>query len=131
MMFGFVTSINWSNTKNNYFVNTIVIFNLSYYTNVTITNTFINQLMLCRAFLFFPPENYLHKSGAIFHINLYILSIYAEVPNGTNKLNHVKRLAVFQNKPFVFPHGRMNHLCHYWNKRMLTIVQITFCNCCA
>ncbi len=25
----------------------------------------------------------------------------------------------------------MNHLHHYWNRRMLTIAQITFCNHCA
>jgi hypothetical protein len=34
----------------------------------------------------------------------------------------VKRSAVFQNKPFGIPYGRMNHLCRDWNKRMLTIV---------
>jgi hypothetical protein len=49
-----------------------------------------------------------------------------EISNGTNKLNHVKRLAVFQNKPFGIPYGRMNHLCHDWNKRMLTIVQTPY-----
>jgi hypothetical protein len=27
----------------------------------------------------------------------------------------VKRLAVFQNKPFAFGDNRMNHLCHYWD----------------
>ncbi len=85
--------------------------------------------MLCRAFSFVSPENYPHKSGAIFHINLYILSIHTEVPNSTKKLNHVKRLAIFQNKPFAFPDSRMNHLHRYWNKCMLTIVKITFCNC--
>jgi hypothetical protein len=42
----------------------------------------------------------------------------------------MKRLAIFQNKPLVFPDSRMNHLCRYWNKRMLTIVQNTFCNHC-
>ncbi len=51
-----------------------------------------------------------------------------KVPNGTNKLNHVKWLAIVQNKPFAFPDGRMNHLHHYWNKCMLAIVQYTFCN---
>ncbi len=33
-----------------------------------------------------------------------------------------------QNKPFGIPYGRMNHLCHHWNKHMLTIVQNTFYN---
>jgi hypothetical protein len=56
--------------------------------------------MLCRAFFFVSPENYPHKSGAIFHINLYVFNIHTEIPNGTNKLNHVKLSAVFQNKPF-------------------------------
>ncbi len=129
MMCDFVDRTNWSNTKSNYFVNTIIIFDLSYYTNITITVTFVNQMTLCCAFSFFLPENYPHKSGAIFHINLYILSIHIEVPNSTNEHNHVKRSAVFQNKPFAFPDSRMNHLCHYWNKCMLTIVKITFCNC--
>ncbi len=128
MMCDFVTRTNWSKIKSNYLVNTIIIFNLSYYTNTMITITFVNWLTLCCAFFFFPPENHPHKSGAIFHIGLYILSIYTEIPNSTNKLNHVKRSAVFQNKPFAFPDSRMNHLCRYWNKHMLTIVQITFCN---
>jgi hypothetical protein len=52
-----------------------------------------------------------------------------EISNGTNKLNHVKRSAIFQNEPFGIPYSRMNHLCHHWNKRMLTIVQNTFYNC--
>jgi hypothetical protein len=81
---------------------------------------------LCRAFVLFSPENYPHKSGAIFHINLYVFYIHTEIPNGTNKLNHVKRSAVFQNKPFAIQYGRMNHHCRHWNKRMLTIVQNTF-----
>jgi hypothetical protein len=109
-------------------MNTIIIFNLSYYTNITITITFMNQLMLCHAFFFFPPENYLHKSCAIFHINLYILTIHTEVPSSNNKLNYMKWSAVLQNKPLSFRDSKMNHICHYWNKRMLTIVQITFCN---
>jgi hypothetical protein len=53
----------------------------------------------------------------------YIFNIHTEIPNGTNKLNHVKRLAVFQKKAFGIPYGRMNHLCHNWNKCMLTIIQ--------
>jgi hypothetical protein len=40
----------------------------------------------------------------------------------------MKRLTVFQNEPFAIPDSRMNHLCRYWNKRMLTIVQNLFCN---
>ncbi len=36
--------------------------------------------MLCCAFFLFPPKYYLHKSRAIFHINMYILSICTEVP---------------------------------------------------
>ncbi len=90
------------------------------------TVTFINQATLCRAFFFPPPKYNSHKSCAIFHINLYVFNIHTEISNGTNKLYHVKRLAVFQNKPFWIPYGRMNHLCHHCNKRMLTIVQNTF-----
>jgi hypothetical protein len=52
-----------------------------------------------------------------------VFDILAEIPNSTNKVNHVERLSVIQNKPFAIPYGRMNHLCHHWNKRMLTIVQ--------
>jgi hypothetical protein len=129
MMCDFVARTNWSNIKSNYFVDTIIIFDLSYYMNTMITLTFVKQPTLCRAFFFFPPNYYLHKLPAIFHINLHVLNIHMEVPHGTNKLNHVKQSAIFQNDPFAFPHGRMNHLCHYWNKHMLTIVQISFCNC--
>ncbi len=57
-----------------------------------------------------------------------MFNIHKEIPNSTNKLNHVKRSAVFQNKPFGIPYGRMNHLCRHWNKRMLTIVQNIFYN---
>jgi hypothetical protein len=130
-MCDFIARTNWSNIKSYYFVDTIIIFDLSDYTNITITVTFVKQAMLCRAFSFVSPENYLHKSGAIFHIDLYVFDIPTEIPNGTNKLNHVKWPAVFQNKPFRIPYGRMNHLCLHWNKRMLTIVQNTLCNRCA
>jgi hypothetical protein len=41
---------------------------------------------------------------------------------------NVKQPAIFQNKPFQIPYGRMNHLCCDWNMHMLTIVQNTFCN---
>jgi hypothetical protein len=129
MICDFIARTNWSNIESNYFGNTITIFDLSYYTNITITVTFVKQAMLYHAFSFVSPENYLHESGAIFHINLYILSIHTEVPNSTNKLYHVKWLAVFQNKPFTLPDSRMNHLCRDWNKRVLTIGKITFCNC--
>jgi hypothetical protein len=78
----------------------------------------------------FSPDNYPHKSGAIFQINLYVFNIHKEIPNGINKLNHVKRLAVFQNESFTIPYKRMNHLCHQWNKHMLTIVQNTFYSHC-
>ncbi len=131
MICDFVARTNWSNIKSNYFVHTIIIFDISYYTNITITLTFVNQAMLCCAFFFFSPENYPHKSSAIFHINLYVFNIHTEIPNGTNKLNHVKRSAVFQNEPFWIPYGRMNHLCHHWNKCMLTIVRNVFYNRCA
>jgi hypothetical protein len=126
-MCDFVAITNWSNIKSNCFVDTIIIFNLSYYTNIMITVTFLKQMMLCRAFSFVSPENYLHKSGAIYHIDLYVFIIPMEIPNGTNKLYHVKQPAVFQN----IPYGRMNHLCRDWNKHMLTIVQNTLCNRCA
>ncbi len=128
MMCDFVARANWSNIKSNYFMDTIVISNLAYHTNITITVTFVNQPMLCCTFFFFPPKYYLHKSCAIFHIDLYLLNIHMEVSHGANELNHVKQSAVFQNKPFGIPYSRMNHLCHYWNKRMLTIVQNTFYN---
>jgi hypothetical protein len=95
-MCDFVARTNWSNIESNYFVNTIIIFNLSYYTNITITVTFVNHLMLCRAFLFFSPKYHPHKSCTIFHIDLYMCNILTEVSNGTNKLNHVKQLAVFK-----------------------------------
>jgi hypothetical protein len=128
MMCDFIASTNWSNIECYYFVNTIIIFNHSDYTNITITVSFVNHPTLCRAFFFFPPKYYPHMSCAIFHIKFYKLSIHTEVPNSTNKRNHMKRLAVFQNKPFPFPDIRMNHFCHYWYKRMLTIVQMTFYN---
>ncbi len=99
-MCDFIARTNWSNTESNFFVDTIVIFNLSYYTNITITVTFLNQATLCRAFLFYPPKYYSHKSCTIFHIDLYVFNIHMEISNGTNELYYVKWLAVFQNKPF-------------------------------
>ncbi len=76
MMCDFIARTNWSNIESNYFVDTIIIFNLSYYTNVIITVTFVNQATLYCAFFFFSPENYPHKSGAILHINLYMFNIH-------------------------------------------------------
>jgi hypothetical protein len=125
-MCNFIARTNWWNIESNYFVHTIIVFDLPYYTNVMITVTFVNQVTLCCAFVLFSPENYPHKSGAIFHINLYVFYIHTEIPNGTNKLNHVKWLAVFQNKSFAIPYGRMNHCRRHWNKHMLTNVQNTF-----
>ncbi len=130
MMCEFVARTNWSNIKTNYFIDTIIIFDLSYYTNIMINVTFINQVMLCHAFLFFPSKYYSHKSCTIFHINLYIINIHTEISNSTNKLNHVKRSAIFQNEPFRVTTGRMNHLCRHWNKHMITIVQNIFYNRC-
>ncbi len=52
-MCDFIARTNWSNIERNYFVDTIVIFNLSYYTTITITVTFINQATLCCTFFFF------------------------------------------------------------------------------
>ncbi len=72
-MCDFIARTHWLNTKSNYFMHTIIIFNLSYYTSITITLTFVNQAMLCCASFFFSPENYPHKSGAIFHIDLNVL----------------------------------------------------------
>ncbi len=53
MMCDFITRTNWSNIESNYLVDTIIIFDLSYYTNIMITVTFVNQAMLCHAFFFF------------------------------------------------------------------------------
>ncbi len=99
-MCDFVARTNWSNIESIYFLDTIIIFNLSYYTNIMITFTFVNQAMLCHAFFFFPPKYYSHKSCTIFHIDLYVFNIHMKISNSTNKLNHVLRPAVFQNKPF-------------------------------
>jgi hypothetical protein len=126
MMCNFVARTNWSNIESNYFMHTKIVFNLPYDTNVMITVTFINQVMLSHTFLLLSPENYPHKSSAIFQINVYVFDIHMEIPNSTHKLHHVKQVAVFQNEPFTIPYGRINHLCRHWNKRMLTIVQNTF-----
>jgi hypothetical protein len=131
MMCDFVARTNWSNIKSNYLVNTIIIFNLSFYTNIAITVTFVNHLMLCRAFLFFSPKYHLHKSCTIFHIDLYLFNILTEVSNSTNKFNHVKWMAVLKKKTFRIPYGTINHPCRDWNERMLTIIQNTSFNRCA
>jgi hypothetical protein len=75
MMRDFIARTNWSNIESNYFVHTIIIFDLSYYTNIMMTVTFVNHPMLCHVFFFFSPKYYLHKSCTIFDIDLYILSI--------------------------------------------------------
>ncbi len=73
MMCNFVARTNRSNIESNYFMHTIIVFDLPNYTNVTNTVvTFINQTMLCHTFVLFLPENDLHKSGAIYQINLYV-----------------------------------------------------------
>ncbi len=122
MMCDFIAKTNWSNIESNYFVDTIIIFDLSYYTNITITVTFVNPPTLCHAFFLLLTKYYPHKSRTIFHIDLYVFNIHTEIPNDTNKLNHVKRWAVFHNEPFGIPYSIMNQLCRDWNKCMLTIV---------
>jgi hypothetical protein len=99
-----------------------IVRNLSYYANVTINVTFVNQVTLSSTFFLFPPKKYAQKSGAIFQINLYVFVMHTEVPNHTHKLHHVKQSAVFQDKPFAILYGRMNHFHHHLNKRMLTIM---------
>jgi hypothetical protein len=74
MMCDFIARTNWSNIEINYFVHSIIIFDLSNYINIMMTVTFVNHPTLCRAFFFFSPKYYLCKSHTIFHINLYILS---------------------------------------------------------
>jgi hypothetical protein len=71
-MCNFVARTNRSNIESNYFLYTIIVFDLPNYTNVTITSTFINQVVLCHTFVLFLPENDPHKSGAIFQIDLYV-----------------------------------------------------------
>jgi hypothetical protein len=127
----FIARTNWSNIKSNYFMHSIIVLNLPYYRNVTITVTFVNQVALSRTFLLFLPENYPHKSRAIFQVDLYVFDMHTKIPSGTHKLHHVKRLAVFQDEPFAIPYSKMNHLHRYWNKCMLTIIQITFYSQCA
>ncbi len=100
MMCDFIARTNWSNIKSNYFMDTIIIFDLSYYANIMITVTFMNHLILCCAFFLFPSKCYSHKSRTIFHTDLYVFNIHTEISNGTNKLYHVKQLAIFQNEPF-------------------------------
>ncbi len=115
----FVPRTNWSNIESNYFMHSIIVRNLPYYTNVMITVTFVNQVTLGRTFLLFPLKNYPQKSGAIFQVHLYVFVMHTEIPNGTHKLHHVKRSAIFQDKPFTIPYGGMNHFHRHWNKRML------------
>ncbi len=103
-------------------MHSIIVRNLPYYTNVTITVTFVNQVTLGRTFFLFPPKNYPQNSGAIFQVDLYVFIMHTEISNGTHKLHHVKRLAVFQDEPFAIPYGGMNHFHRHWNKRVLTIM---------
>ncbi len=98
MICDFITRTNRPNIKSHYLVNIIIICCLSYSTNINIIVTLVNQPSRCCAFILFPPENYPHKSRAIFHIDHNILHILTVVPYSTNTLKHVKRLAVFQNK---------------------------------
>ncbi len=122
MMCYFVPRTNWSNIKSNYFMHSIIVRILPYYTNVTISVTFVNQVTMGRTFFLFPPKNYPQKSGAIFQVDLYVFVMRTEVPNGTHKLHHVKQSAVFQDEPFAIPYSRMNHFHRHWNKCMLTIM---------
>ncbi len=69
--------------------------------------------------------------GVIFQVDLYVFDVHTQIPNGTHKLHHVKRSAIFQDKPFAIPYGRMNHFHHHWNKCMLTIIKNAFYSRCA
>ncbi len=122
MMCYFIARTNWSNIESNYFMHSIIVRNLPYYTNVTITVTFVNQVTLGHTFFLFPPKNYPQKSGAIFQVDLYMFVMRMEISNRTHKLHRVKRSAVFQDEPFATLYGRMNHFHRHWNKRMLTIM---------
>ncbi len=57
MMCYFVPRTNWSNIESIYFMHSIIVPNLPYYTNVTITVTFVNQVTLSHTFLLFLPKN--------------------------------------------------------------------------
>ncbi len=103
-------------------MHSIIVCNLSYYTNVTITVTFVNQVTLGHTFFVFPQKNYRQKSGAIFQVDLYVFVMHTEIPNGTHKLHHVKQSAVFQDEPFTILYGEMNHFHPHWNKGMFTIM---------
>ncbi len=129
MMCYFVARTNWSNTKSNYFMHSILVLNHPYYRNVMITITFVNQVTLSRTFLLFPPENYPHKSSAIFQVNLHVFDVHTKIPNGTHKLHHVKRSAVFQDEPLAIPYGGTNHFHCHWNKCIITIIEIIFSSC--
>jgi hypothetical protein len=122
----FVPRTNWSNIESNYFMHSIIVRNLPYYTNGMITVTFVNQVTLSCTFFLFLPKNYPQKSGAIFQVDLYVFVMHTEIPNCTHKLHHVKQLAVFQDKLFAILYGGMNHFHRHWNKRMLTIMKINF-----
>ncbi len=46
MICDFIARTNWSNIESNYFVDTIIIFDLSYYTNITQLMWLSGRLML-------------------------------------------------------------------------------------
>ncbi len=122
MMCYFIPRTNWSNIESNYFMHSIIVRNLPYYTNVTVTITFVNQVTLRRTFFLFPPKKYPQKSSAIFQVNLYVFVMHTEISNRTHKLYNVKQSAIFQDKLFAILYGGMNHFHRHWNKRMLTIM---------
>ncbi len=84
----FIARTNWLNIKSNYFMHSIIVCNLPYYTDVMITITFANQVTLGCTFFLFPLKKYLQKSGAIFQVDLYMFVMHTEIPNGTHKLHH-------------------------------------------
>ncbi len=90
-------------------MHSIIVHNLPYYMNVTITVTFVNQVTLSCTLFLFPPRNYPQKSSAIVQVDLYVLVMHTEIPNRTHKLHHVKRSAVFQDELFAFLYSGMNH----------------------
>ncbi len=63
MIYDIVARTNWLNIKSNYFVNTIAIFNLSNYTDITITVTFVEALA------YHTAGNVLHLFDLLFGSN--------------------------------------------------------------
>jgi hypothetical protein len=126
MICGFITRTNQANIKSYYIMNTIIICYLSCDRNIPITLTFVNQCLRCCAFILFTLDNYPHKSHVVFHIDYNILHNIMVVPYSTNKLYHVKRMAISQHKPLTCIDCRINHLCSYRDKHVLTIVYVPF-----